>query len=287
MKSLLLSFVVLLAQNLIIDVNLRQFDVSVADQNGRAVLDLSADDFSITEDGRQKPVTHFALETAPVAVGLVLDRSSSIGPVKDQLNEAAGYVLDAVHANDPVFLMTFATNNEITVNFTTDHEDVLKGIQKAKLSFGTRFYDALANSLQYLATSRLERKMLIVLSDGADHYSTHTFEQVLDRATLMGVPVYFISWAGDDSSTWSEEGRTEIKDRFEQLAEWTGGRAYFPSSVRECQDIGRQILRSMQYRYRLGFYTSSLFPEWADVQVIVSRPNGTYVVRMISKRLQL
>jgi VWFA-related protein len=203
------------------------------------------------------------------------------------LNEAARYVLGAVHPDDPVFLMTFATDNEITVNFTTDHADVLRAIQKAKLSFGTRFYDAMVNSLQYLATSRLERKMLIVLSDGADHYSTHTFEQVLDRATLLGVSIYFINWTGDDSSTWSADGRSEIKNRFEQLAEWTGGRAYFPSSVRECQNISRQILQSMQYRYHLGFYTSSLFPEWADVQVTVARSNGPYAVRIISKRLRL
>jgi len=261
MKRVLLSFIVLLAQNLIIDVNLRQIDISVADQNGRAVLDLTADELRVMEDGRQKPVRHFALEVAPVAVGIVLDRSSSIRPVKDQLNEAAGYVLDAVHPNDQVFLMTFATDSNLNVNFTTDHDNVLSAIQKAKLSFGTRLYDAMANSLQYLSTSRLDRKMLIVLSDGADHYSTHSFEQVLDRATLLGVPVYFISWAGEDSSTWSEEGRSEIRNRFEQLAEWTGGRAYFPSSVSECPDIGRQILRSMQYRYHLGFYTSSLFTE--------------------------
>jgi VWFA-related protein len=287
MKSVLLSFVVLLAQNLIIDVNLRQVDVFVEDQTGHAALDLAAGDFKVLEDGRQRPVKHISLDVAPVAVGIVLDRSSSVRPVKDQLNEAAGYILDAVRPNDQVFLMTFATTSEISVNFTTDHEAVLTAIQKSKLSFGTRFYDAMANALQYLATSRLERKMLIVLSDGADHYSTHTFEQVLDKAALLGVPVYFISWAGDDSSTWSEEGRSEIRNRFEQLADWTGGRAYFPSSVSEGPDISRQILQSMQYRYRLGFYTSSLFSDWADVQVSVSKHGATYVVRMAPNRLPL
>ena len=136
-------------------------------------------------------------------------------------------------------------------------------------------------------TSRLERKMLIVLSDGADHYSTHNFEQVLDRAMLLGVPVYFISWPGDDSSTWSEEGRKEIGNQIEHFATLTGGRVYFPSSAMDCLETGRQVMQSMQYRYRLGFYSSSVFAEWADVQVSVSRPGRTYIVHLVPKRLQL
>jgi Ca-activated chloride channel family protein len=277
----------LLAQNLVVDVNLRQADVFVEDQKGWAALDLAADDFKVVEDGRPIAVKHFALEVAPVAVGIVLDRSSSIRPVKNQLDEAAKYVLDAVHPNDQVFLMTFATNNEINVNFTTDHRNVLSAIQKSKLSYGTRFYDAMADALEYLTTSRLERKMLIVLSDGADHYSIHNFDQALDRAMLLGVPVYFISWAGDDSSTWSEEGRKEIRNQIEHIAALTGGRVYFPSSAIDCLEAGRQVMQSMQYRYRLGFYSASVFAEWAGVEVSVSRPGQTYIVRLVPKRLPL
>jgi Ca-activated chloride channel homolog len=287
MKGVLLSLFALLAQNLVVDVNLRQVDVFVEDQKGEAALDLTVDDFKVVQDGRPAPVKHFALEVAPVAVGIVLDRSSSIRPVKKQLDEAARYALDAVHPNDQVFLMTFATDNEIKVNFTTDHRNVLTAIQKAKLSYGTRFYDAMADALAYLTTSRLERKMLIVLSDGADHYSTHNFEQVLDRAMLLGVSVYFISWAGDDSSSWLEEGRKEIRNQIGQLATLTGGRAYFPLSAIDCLQAGRQIMQSMQYRYRLGFYSSSLFAEWTEVQVSVSRSGGTYIVHLVPKRLQL
>jgi Ca-activated chloride channel family protein len=287
MKRVLISLFALLAQNLVVDVNLRQVDVYVEDQKGRAALDLTADDFKVVEDGRPEPVKHLALEVAPVAVGIVLDRSSSIRPVKNQLDEAARYVLDAARPNDQVFLMTFATNNEINVDFTTNHRNVLTAIQKSKLSYGTRFYDAMAHALEYLATSRLERKMLIVLSDGADHYSNHNFEQVLDSAMLLGVPVYFISWTGDDSSLWFEEGRKEIRNQIEQLAALTGGRVYFPSSALDCLETGRQVMQSMQYRYRLGFYSSSVFAEWADVQVSVSRPGRTYIVHLVPKRLQL
>ena len=287
MKRVLISLFALLAQNLVVDVNLRQIDVFVEDQKGGAALGLTADDFRVVEDGSPKPVKHFALEAAPVAVGIVLDRSSSIRPVKNQLDEAARYVLDAARPNDQIFLMTFATNNEINVNFTTDHRNVLTAIQKSKLSYGTRVYDAMADALEYLTTSQLERKMLIVLSDGADHYSTHNFEQVLDRALLLGVPVYFISWSGDDSSTWSEEGRKEIRKQIEQLAALTGGRVYFPSSSLDCLETGRQIMQSMQYRYRLGFYSASLFAEWVEMQVSVSRPGRTYIVHLVPRRLQL
>ena len=104
---------------------------------------------------------------------------------------------------------------------------------------------------------------------------------------LLGVPVYFMSWAGDDSSTWSEEGRKEIGNQIEHFAILTGGKVYFPSSAIDCLETGKQVMQSMQYRYRLGFYSSSLFAEWADLEVSVSRPGGAYIVHLAPERLRL
>src|SRR6185369_3079881 len=53
-------------------------DVSVEDADGRAVLDLRAQDFEIIENGRATPVTHSSLEVDPIDVAFAIDRSSSI-----------------------------------------------------------------------------------------------------------------------------------------------------------------------------------------------------------------
>jgi hypothetical protein len=89
----------------------------------------------------------------------------------------------------------------------------------------------------HLSTSSVERKVLLVFTDGADHYSAHRFEEVRAVATLQGIPIYILGYVGDDSRTWSENGRSQIRDRFEQLARMTGGRAFFSEPDADCSEV--------------------------------------------------
>jgi hypothetical protein len=75
---------------------------------------------------------------------------------------------------------------------TTKQPSILEAIRKSKLGFGSRIYDVILDSLKYLSTSGLERKVLIIFSDGADHYSAHTLEQVRALATLQKIPIYML-----------------------------------------------------------------------------------------------
>ena len=134
---------------------MRSVDVVVEDEKGRAVLDLTANDFVVFEDGQAKPVKHLSLEAHPVAVGLVVDRSISIAPVKNDLDQAVGHVVGATHADDQLFLVTFAGANKLSVNWTTRYPIILEKVRKTKLGFGSRVYDALVDSLEYLSRATL------------------------------------------------------------------------------------------------------------------------------------
>lgn len=139
-----------LAQDLIVDVNLTMLSAFVEDEHGRPVLDLTADDFEVVENGQLRPVKHLSLETKPIAIGLVVDRSSSIVPVKKQIDAAVERMLEAAGAADQVFLMTFAGTGKLNVALTTKHKGILEAMRKANVGFGTRFYDVIIDSFQYL-----------------------------------------------------------------------------------------------------------------------------------------
>jgi VWFA-related protein len=265
------------SQDLVVDVNLRLLDVFVEDESGLPVLDLKADDFEVLENGQPQEVKHLTLETQPVAVGLVLDRSSSISPVKKEVDEAVMHVLKVLRPDDEVFLITFAGDGRINVGLTTAHRNISEAIGKAKLGYGTRIYDVLVDALEYLSTSSLNRKMLVAFSDGADHYSVHTFQQVLDAAAHYAAPIYTLGYAGDDSRTWSDKGRREIQWQFEQLARVSGGKAYFPGYRTDCSAIARQILQRLRYEYRLGFYSTLALTDLPAVQVRVRGGGGRRV----------
>jgi len=266
------------SQDVFVDVNLRAVALSVEDECGRPVIDLKPDDFVVIENGQAKPVAHLSLETHPVAVGLVLDRSISIAPVKNKLDRAVMHVIDATLDHDELFLMTFARRGKLNVTLTTEHQEILDAIRKSKLGLGSRLYDVILDSLQYLSTSSVQRKVLIVFSDGADHYSAHTLEEVRVAAMFFGVRIYMLGNVGDDSRTWFERGRGEIQDQFDQLARSTGGRAFFSESETDCSDAALQILQRSQYEYRIDFYSSTSLRESVDAQVMLREPRARRVI---------
>ena len=98
--------------------------------------------------------------------------------------------------------MTFAGESKLNVDWTRRPQVLLDSLQRTKLSFGSRFYDAAVQSLRKLDTSRTPRKALVILSDGADHYNQFSLEEVLGEAMLYRYPGYLLGFIGDDSRTW-------------------------------------------------------------------------------------
>jgi Ca-activated chloride channel family protein len=245
-----------IAQDLVVNVNLTMLNVVVEDQQGRPFLDLTADDFEILESGQVKPVKHFSLNREPIALGIVVDRSSSIDSVRKEMDRAAAQLLERLNPDDEALLITFAGASKVNVPLTRQHKKIVDAMRKVKRAYGTRLYDVLIDSLQYLATSPFDRKALVVFSDGADHYSSKSFADLFDVAKLYNYRIYFFGYVGTDSRTGTEKGRREIRDQFEQLATMTGGKTFFPAKNADCSRFARDIFNGVGQSYKIGFYSS-------------------------------
>ena len=253
--------------DLIIDARLTMLDVFVEDPEGHPVLDLTSGDFEIIESGQNKLIEHFSLEREPVALGILVDRSSSINPFRKEIDRAAAQVLEKFDARDQSFLITFAGTNSMNVPLTNRHKDVLNSLRKAESSYGTRFYDAIFDSLTYLATAEADRKALVIFTDGADHYSARSFEDVLEAARSYGYPIYLFGYVGEDSRNWTMQGRGQIEAEFGQLAGLTNGKAIFPGKGVNCSRIAADIVGAVGYAYKIGFLNGSRFGVPADLRV--------------------
>jgi VWFA-related protein len=140
---------VMAAQKLSVAVNLTMLKAHVVDGRGDAVLDLTADDFELLENGKPIPISHFSLNTGPAEIGLLVDTSLSVGPFKEDLKQTVGQLVTLMNG-DRAFLMTFASGSELVFSPTYDLAAITKALCRMGPTAGTRFYDAVLHALDEL-----------------------------------------------------------------------------------------------------------------------------------------
>jgi VWFA-related protein len=263
-------------QKLVVDVNLTLLNVRVRDPQGRSVPNLTPADFEIYEDGQFRPATHLAVLRYPVSAGLLVDRSVSVGNVRNAATANVARICNALRPDDQVFLMTFSTATKMNVLLTYDHKSVVSAARHLKTEPGTRFYDAIIDALDELARSKSEHKALIVMTDGADHYSVHNLRQVLDVARLYKVEIDIIAYEGDDRRSWTASGRAAIAHELEQITSAAGGRLLSASDDPQFTAALKEMVDSLHSVYEVGFYSSVWSGEQPRIDVqIRNHPEWT------------
>ncbi len=107
-------------------------DVSVFDKKGRTIKGLNRNDFRVEENGERQEIEVFAFaadqSAIPRSIVLIIDYSASQLPYIQTSIEAAKVLVDMLHSNDKMAIVT--DDVELLVNFTSD-----KDILKEKLEF--------------------------------------------------------------------------------------------------------------------------------------------------------
>jgi Ca-activated chloride channel homolog len=116
------------------------------------------------------------------------------------------------------------------------------------------------------------RQSIIVLSDGGDTSSLVDFNEVLDVASRSDTIVYSIGLteAHPPASDAEREGPFVLR----QLAQRTGGRAFFPKDSIALARIYNDIRQELVTQYLLAYESAGRRDgRWRQVTVRVGRPN--------------
>jgi VWFA-related protein len=114
----------------------------------------------------------------------------------------------------------------------------------------TKLYDAVFQAQDQLRSSDMEKKALIVISDGGDNASAHSLASVLKNAESSQALIYTIG-------VFDEYDTDKNKDVLRKLARFTGGEAFFPAQMQGTVEICGQIARDLRNQYTLGFVSSN------------------------------
>ena len=222
---------------------------TVWDQKQRLITGLRQNDFAVFEDGRPMAITSFRQEDIPVAIGIVIDNSGSMRDKRQKVNQAAINLVRASNPQDELFVVNFNDEYYLDQDFTSDINRLREGLEHIESRGGTALYDAVVASADHLAKgARLDRKVLLVVTDGEDNASQESLEQCVRRLqNLNGPTVYSIGLLGDD-----REAR-RAKRALTALAVQTGGVAYFPKDLNEVDNISRQVAHDIRNQYTIGY----------------------------------
>jgi Ca-activated chloride channel homolog len=236
-----------------VPVDLVVLPITVLNRKGRFVSGLNQDNFKVYENGQLQEIKLLVQEDIPVTVGLVLDNSGSMRPKLSEVNAAAMAFVQSSNPQDEMFVIKFnekvVLGLQADVPFTNDEQELKEALTRNPPRGRTALYDAIAAGMEHLKQGSRNKKVLIVVSDGGDNSSLHTFSQVLQIAKRGQVIIYTI-------------GLYDVLERERDLkalslvAKLTGGEAFRPEGVDEVRSICLHIARSIRNQYTLEYVPS-------------------------------
>jgi Ca-activated chloride channel homolog len=230
--------------NIKVRVQLVNVSVTVLDKRGLPVIDLTQNDFRVFEDGKPQTIKYFVQQPAPpLRIGFIVDTSNSARPLlsfeKDAASEFLFDMLKGRNTKNQIFLETFDATSSILHDFSSDPDELNDKIRDLKAGGGKALYDAIytacRDKLLTAGDPEATRRVLVVLSDGLDVGSTHTFDEVVSMAHRAETAIYTIAN--------SPYGFTQDSNKvLQRLAQLTGGAYFFPQSDPEGTDLGSGYL---------------------------------------------
>src|SRR5215469_5342850 len=246
---------------------------TVVDDYGRLVTSLDRSGFSVYQNGQPETITSFRREDVPVAIGIVIDNSGSMRDKRAKVNQAVLNLIQASNSRDEIFVVNFSQTPYLDQDFTSDVNLLQTALHQVSTRGSTALYDAVVASDYHLRNNpRLDKKVLLVITDGQDNMSRETLQDALRKLqSNKGATVYTIGLMN--------EGMTRSgREALQNLAISTGGAAYFPQNLDEVDAITRSIAHDIRSQYSLAYNPGqNIGTGYQSIRVEARGPNRAHL----------
>jgi len=234
-----------------------QLNVTALDPSGRPAMNLTKEMYRVAEDGVPQTITSFRHEDTAVSIGLLIDSSASMYDKRTAVEKAALDLIRLSNPKDEAFLVDFSSKAYIDQDFTSSVDKLQQGLRYVKSTGGTAAYDAVMASAEYMSKHRKNAKQVLVLvTDGDDNASRTTLRDMIKRVQgLEGPVIYCVGLLFGDDIDKAEAQRARAL--LEQIAEQTGGAAFFPKSLKEVDTIASAVAEDIRTQYTIGYRSTN------------------------------
>jgi Ca-activated chloride channel homolog len=254
-------------------IDLATFGVTVVDRKGEYLSNLNLEDFEILEDGQRQTIKYFArgtdIENGPeMHVGLLFDTSGSMTEDIKLSRSAAVKFLNTLSEAKDMTLVDFDTEVRVAKYGQKDFPRMVERIRGRTPDGETALYDAMGVYLDG-ASDDEGRKILVLYTDGGDTHSTISFGDLMTLIRASDVTVYSVGFLEHS------RGRIEERAHLMQIAEATGGQAFFPSTMKDVEASYDKVVAQIRAQYSLAYTSTNTKQDgaWRKVEIRVTRPD--------------
>lgn len=249
--------------------------LTVQDLYGRYVSGLDKKAFSILDNNEEQEITFFSDSDAPISVGILFDVSGSMNKEKiAKSRRALEKFINTSHPSDEYFLIAFNNRAQLLLDRTRDGDAVLQKLTLVEPKNNTALYDACYLGVERVTRGSRQKKALLIISDGQDNNSRYNFGEVRRLMKESDVTIYAVGILdGKDSGTMEGMQGQAFLD---ELASVTGGKAFYPNTDVELDEIFERIALELRHQYTIGYTPKDFAPDgkWHKVKTKVKPPRG-------------
>jgi Ca-activated chloride channel family protein len=210
----------------------------VRDKKGKVVRALEPKDFTVAEDGQTRKIVSLQSDAnAPASIAFLVDGSGSmrLGEALESSRRICDWLLSTLdQKRDDASLFSFDTRLLTMRAFTGSVEHVRAGLKELNAWGATSIYDAIAGASAVVAERARNRRAVIVLTDGADNWSSYTPQEVAWIASAIDVPVYVFAVGDGVNAEAGAANPAALSSPLAELARSTGGDFFIAHKPRAC-----------------------------------------------------
>jgi len=134
----------------------------------------------------------------------------------------------------------------------------------------TALYDATYLGVEKVKQGRHNRNALLLVSDGQDNASRYSYGELRKRLKEAGVQIYCIGIVEMGAAAGGALD-TQGQAILEEIAQSTGGKAFFPRSAAELEDATARIALELRHQYSIGYSPTNATRDgqWHKIKVNV------------------
>lgn len=262
-----------------IDTTVVVLNVTVTDGSEKYLRGLKPQDFKIFEDQVPQKISSFSFNEMPFAAVILLDTSGSMERKMSIARSACARFVDGIRLGDVFSIYGFSGTKVKLLQDFSEVRDVGFAVWDTDAEGMTPLYDAIVTASEALAARPERRRVILLLSDGADTKSKYTYEDALKRAVAAEVSVYSVDLS--DAALYRTAVRDPSAEIMKTLSQKTGGRFFKTPGGSALGDAFTQTVDELRNQYTITYETTNdkRDGKWRAIEARVGRPGAVVRTR--------